>query len=429
MAVFVLGPLPCERGRVRIVEVKPKYALGELLELLETSQARVEPFCPVFGICGGCQIQHLAYPAQLAWKRNVVKSALQRIGGIMDAPVNPTIGMAQPRSYRNKMSLVVDHSGASTGFGFYKQRSHDIVPIAGCPIVQPRLDSYIRALIGLCRDRRSTGAFAKARHVVARTTGASDQGIVAITTTRPLVLAAGMANWLLAGLPRALGILNSFDPAGENAILGRRHKVLAGRAEVEEVIAGIRLRISASSFFQVNVEIVERIFDFVRPLLRAPLEVVDLYSGSGTFALFFARFGCRVLGVEENPAAVREARENAVLNGLLDRTAFRQGRVDAVLRQAREGDALRAADLVFLDPPRKGSDERTLGAIAGARVPNVWYLSCDPATLARDLKFLVAKGYVLPSVQPFDMFPQTGHVESLAMLAHPENPARVIRPD
>jgi len=419
MAVFVFGPLPGERARVRIVAVKPKYAVGEAIELLDASDERAEPFCPVFGTCGGCQVQHLSYPAQLAWKRDIVRSALQRIGGIADAQVSPTIGMLDPRRYRNKMSLVAERSAA--GFGFYKQRSHDIVPIEHCPIVQAPLDDYIGRLIRLRRDGDTAGALANVRHVVARTARASQESILTLTTAEPSKAAERAADVLLSSLPGAVGITNSFDLSSENAILGRKHKVLAGRAQIEEVIAGIRFRISATSFFQVNVEIVERLFDFMRPRIGPARRIVDLYCGSGTFALFFAKAGSHVLGVEESQAAVREAHANATLNGLADRALFRCGRVAQALQQPQCARALGGADLVFLDPPRKGSDPQTLAAIAGANVPNVWYLSCDPATLARDLKFLMPKGYDLPTVQPFDMFPQTGHVESLAMLARREN--------
>ena len=162
---------------------------------------------------------------------------------------------------------------------------------------------------------------------------------------------------------------------------------------------------------------VERIFESLQPEVRTAMRVVDLYCGAGTFALFFAKRGCEVLGIEENARAVAEARANAALNALESRVRFVAGRAADTLAVSEGRAALEAADAVFLDPPRKGSDEATLAAVAAARVPAVWYLSCDPATLARDLKALTAKGYALDSVQPFDLFPQTGHVEALASLA------------
>jgi len=420
MVVFAFGPLPGERARVRVTTVKPTYAVANVLERLNDSPARTQPFCPVFGECGGCQVQHLRYSAQLDWKRDVVRNALQRIGGLHAADVRAAVGMPVPRNYRNKMSLVVRHrrSAGAPVLGFYRQRSHDVVPIDGCPIVMPQLSAYVTTL----RDAASASALSNARHVVCRAARTSGEAVVTITSTHasPALKAASQA--LLARLNGAVGVANSFDLGGENAILGRKSRVLAGRPYIEETIDGIRYRVSAGSFFQVNVEMLARIFAALRPKLRASMRVVDLYCGAGTFALFFARNGCHVYGIEENAHAVAEARENAQLNDLQARVQFHAGRAADALERADARAALAAADALFLDPPRKGSDEQTLSAVAEARVPVLWYLSCDPATLARDLKFLTAKGYSLGSVQPFDMFPQTGHVEALAMLAFTSSP-------
>ncbi len=420
VVVFCFGPLPLERARVAIAGVKPKYAVAKMLQLLTISPFRAEPFCPVFGACGGCQVQHLSYPAQLAWKRDVVRGSLRRIGGFADIEVRDTIGMDVPRGYRNKMSLVVEHGrGPETlpTIGFYRQRSHDVVPIDACPIVTPQLSAYV-ARFNEARALPSTaGALGEARHLVARNAGSTGQAVVTITTVRESELAAEAAPALLASLPGAVGVTNSFDLASENAVVGKRQRTLAGSPEIEESIAGIRYRVSAGSFFQVNVEIVARIFEVLATQLRGPARVADLYCGAGTFALFFAKHGCNVFGIEESPRAVAEAQTNAELNALQDRVRFRAGRVEDVIRGGEGSSALKSAEVAFLDPPRKGSDEATLGAIADARVPAVWYLSCDPATLARDLKFLAAKGYRPGVVAPFDMFPQTGHVETLATLA------------
>ena len=421
MAVFVFGPLPSERARVRITAVKPKYAVGEVIEFIERSVHRAQPFCPVFGICGGCQVQHLNYDQQLDWKRGIVRNALQRIGGIQDARVEPTIGMGNPREYRNKMALVVDHASASTGFGLYKQRSHDIVPIEQCPIVQRKLNQCLEGLIDARRDPTLSAVFSRASHLVARTSRASGQSVVTVTTRRAEQMRPSASNAMLKRLPGVAGITQSFDLASENAILGRRQRTLAGTNAVEETVGGIRLRISASSFFQVNIEVLERIFEKIAPMLAPPRRIIDLYCGSGAFTLLFAKFGCDVFAVEENASAVAEARENAALNRLSKLVTFRCGRVEQILQRPEGAGVLRAADTVFLDPPRKGSDPQTLSTIAAAGTRALWYLACDPATLARDLKLLVAKGYCVSSVQPFDMFPQTGHVETLAVLSRMEH--------
>ena len=418
LVVFCFGPLPGERARVRLTAIKPKYAVARMLELLVASPDRAEPFCPVFGECGGCQVQHLAYQAQLSWKREVVRNALARIGGFSDAPVNEPVGMRDPRAYRNKMSLVVEARGGKPQIGFYRQRSHQLVPIDGCPIVTPQLDGFIGKLNAALSDPATAPAFAQARHIVARSAAASDRSALTITTNAPSEAVRRSAPALLAALPGLSGVTNSYGLSGENAILGRKHRTIVGSPTVEERIGELRYRISVSSFFQINVEIVGRIFEYMAPQLAEKRKIVDLYCGAGTFTLFFAHSGSDAVGVEESSQAVAEANENAALNGLTERATFCAGRVEEMVRTPRVGKALAEAEMVFLDPPRKGSDELTLGAIAENQVPAVWYLSCDPATLARDLKFLAAKGYRLTGVQPFDMFPQTGHIETLVTLAH-----------
>jgi 23S rRNA (uracil1939-C5)-methyltransferase len=343
-----------------------------------------------------------------------------RIGGFAAIEVRDTIGMAVPKGYRNKMSLVADRAArdALPTFGFYRQRSHEVVPIDACPIVTPQLSGYVSRLSTAASDPSTAAALNEARHVVARSAQAGGHAVVTITTAHQTKAAKEAAAALMAELPGAVGVTNSFDLRSENAILGRRQRLLAGTDEIEETIDGIRYRVSAGSFFQVNVEMVARIFDLLKDFVRPPGDIVDLYCGAGTFALFFAKFGCSVYGVEESPRAVAEARTNAELNGLQNRVRFRAGRVEDSVANEEVRAALHSARAVFLDPPRKGSDEATLAAIAAAGVPTVWYLSCDPATLARDLKFLASKGYRIGIVAPFDMFPQTGHIEALATLTH-----------
>jgi len=182
-------------------------------------------------------------------------------------------------------------------------------------------------------------------------------------------------------------------------------------------MGGLRYRVSSGSFFQVNVEILERILERLDSLLNRPLRILDLYCGAGAFALYFAKRGATVLGIEENALAVAEARENAALNNLGPKVRFHAGTVEHALTHPAMAKDVAGTEAVFLDPPRKGCDERVLAAIVSRRIPAIWYLSCDPATLARDLKFLAAKGYRPGEIQPFDMFPQTGHIETLALLA------------
>ncbi len=422
VVVFVAGVLPGERARVRVTQVKPKYAVGELVALDSRSEMRAQPFCGVFGVCGGCQVQHLAYPAQLAWKEQLVRSALRRIGGFAEVAVRRPIGMANPRNYRNKMALVVDHAGGEPVFGFYQARSHALVPIETCPVVLPQLDAAIGGLYAASKAADSKAAFAHAKHAIVRAGAASGQAVLSITTERAAAGIKEEAQAVARRVRGVVGISNSFEPRTANAVLGRKMLYVWGEREMEEAIEGVRYRVSPASFFQVNSEMVGRIFRFLAPGIAKDRKIVDLYCGAGTFAIFFAARGAQVVGVEENPAAVREARGNAKLNEVGHRVRFVEGRVEGTVAHPDGQAALAEAEIVFLDPPRKGSDEATLAAIASARVPNIWYLSCNPATLARDLAYLARHNYALGVVQPFDMFPQTGHVETLVTLRRVDAP-------
>ena len=417
MVVFVDGPLPGERARIRLTDVKAKYAVGEVVERETTSADRAEPFCPVFGICGGCQVQHLTYPAQLAWKRRIVHDALARIGGFSDIEVREPIGMREPRAYRNKMALVVDTHGRSPTFGFYRARSHELVPIERCPIVLEKLDTAIGGLADAARAPETSAAFGSVTHVVMRAGLHAPGGVLSLTSETKSAAIANLAPQLAERIPGVSGISNSYEPANANAVIGRRMDFVWGKREMEETIEGVRFRVSPASFFQINGEMVAAIFRALSPLTQGAPHIVDLYCGAGTFAIYFASRGAEVIGIEENAAAVAEARQNARLNRVDDRVRFVRARVEGELGNPAGRDALRAAGIVFLDPPRKGSDEATLAALAAANIAQIWYLSCNPATLARDLRYLAGAGYRVELVQPFDMFPQTGHVETLVTLA------------
>jgi 23S rRNA (uracil1939-C5)-methyltransferase len=416
LVIFVTGPLPGERVTVRVTGVRAKYAVGEVVRYESMSDVRAQPFCPAFGVCGGCQVQHLAYPAQLAWKEQLVRNALRRIGGFANVAVEHPVGMAHPRAYRNKMSLVVQGEPGAIRLGFYQARSHDLVPIDGCPVVVPQLDAAISGLHAAAAQPRTAGAFGGVKHAIMRVGTASGQAVLSLTTERHSAAIAAAAPALAEYIPGIVGISNSFEPRNANAVLGRKMAYVWGAREMEESIEGVRFRVSPASFFQVNSEMVGKIFRFMEPGIVAGRKLVDLYCGAGTFAIFFATRGAHVVGIEENVAAIREANLNAELNGVTGRARFIAGRVEGAIGNADGRAALRGADVVFLDPPRKGSDDATLDAIAAAAVDNVWYLSCNPATLARDLRTLEGKGYVPAIVQPFDMFPQTGHVETFVTL-------------
>jgi 23S rRNA (uracil1939-C5)-methyltransferase len=316
------------------------------------------------------------------------------------------------------------HPSASLGtgspesvFGFYRARSHDLVPIDHCPIVLEPLDAAIGGLIEAARDPETAAAFPAVNHVVMRAGLTSPNSVLSLTTDVKSPAIAAAAPQIAERIPGVGGISNSYEPANANAVIGRRMDFVWGKREMEETIEDVRFRVSPASFFQINGSMVASIFRTLAPLITGTPRIVDLYCGAGTFAIYFASRGASVVGIEENASAVTEARGNARLNKVDERVRFVQGRVEGALANEDGRKALREAEIVFLDPPRKGSDEATLAALGDADVPAIWYLSCNPATLARDLRYLAGRGYRIGSVQPFDMFPQTGHVETLVTLA------------
>jgi 23S rRNA (uracil1939-C5)-methyltransferase len=282
-------------------------------------------------------------------------------------------------------------------------------------VLEP-LDAAIGGLLAAARAPETSAAFSNVKHVVMRAGLTSPNSVLSLTTDVKSAAIAAAAPQIAERIEGVGGISNSYEPANANAVIGRRMDFVWGKREMEETIENVRFRVSPASFFQINGAMVASIFRALAPLIAGTPRIVDLYCGAGTFAIYFASRGASVVGIEENASAVTEARGNARLNKVEDRVRFVQGRVEGALANEEGRKALREAQIVFLDPPRKGSDEATLAALADAKVPVIWYLSCNPATLARDLRYLAGRGYTIGSVQPFDMFPQTGHVETLVTL-------------
>jgi 23S rRNA (uracil1939-C5)-methyltransferase len=383
--VFVPLGIPGERVRVEIRERRRNVWRGHLLEVIEPSPERVDAPCPYFGRCGGCQWQHLGYAAQLHWKREIVGTQLRRIGRQEEPVVLPMLGMADPWTYRNNVQLRPAPDGA---LGYYALRSHDVVAVERCPIAHPLLNDLLRTL---------GGAPAGVETVSLRAGTATGE--------RMLILEGGEAPSIeVEDAPYSLVHL---APDGRTTTLARR-------PHFYERLLGRELRISAPSFFQVNTAQAERLVELVcRVVAVRPGEtVLDLYCGVGTFALALAAQGARVSGIESAPWAIADAVANAERHGLAEPCTFYQGDVAEVLPRLGE-----RCDAVVLDPPRAGCDARVLEALARCEPARIAYVSCDPATLARDILRLQGLGYALVDVQPVDMFPQTYHVETVCLMS------------
>ncbi|MFO7675144.1 MAG: 23S rRNA (uracil(1939)-C(5))-methyltransferase RlmD [bacterium] len=407
--VFVPFAAPGEKVRARITTSKRDYAVARLDAVLEPSPARREPPCPLFGRCGGCRLQHLGYEEQLAVKRGIVADALRRIARL-EAEVAPVIASPGEWHYRNKTQYAVGFFRGPR-VGFYAEASHHIIVPDACLLHPPAFDAARRACADWLADEpdatyREDEHSGSIRHLVLRTDGTRT---IALVATRTRDIAPGLVERLRAA-PGISAVCQTRNPERTNRVLGPETRPVAGEPELEFRLAGRRLAVSPAAFFQVNTAQAGTLARLVRAGLAGPQpgHLLDLYSGVGAFALAAADLAGRVTGLELDPVAVADARRNAELNGL-ENVEFREADADRLAE-------LPACDAVILDPPRKGASRELLAAIAAARPGRVIYVSCDPATLARDLALLVAAGYRLARVEPVDMFPQTAHVETVATL-------------
>lgn len=425
--LFVPWTAPGDRVRVRVAEVGRRHARAELVEVLAPGPGRRRAPCPVFGACGGCHWQHLTEETQLLAKERLVADALARVGGLRDAArlVEPLLPAPAPWRYRCKVALPC-RAGPEGGpaVGFFAPGSHRLVPVPlpepGCAVQHERLDMVAGAALAAVRELGLAPYDEEAhrglvRHVVARVGSATGEVAVAVVANAAGFAEEGVMARLLAERVKGLvGVVLNENAARTNVILGPSSRVLLGRPWVEERLGGLRFRVSVTSFFQVNPVQAERMFALAVELagLTGREVVVDAYCGTGVLALLAARWARLVIGVEEARAAVADARENARRNGI-DNVRFVAGRAEEFLPRLPE-----RPDVVFVDPPRKGLATAVVEALRMRRPHRLVYVSCNPATLARDLAALVAEpdGFVLERVLPVDLFPQTAHVECVAVL-------------
>jgi len=418
--LFIQGGLPDEKAKVHVLKTLKNYGFAKIVEIEVASPDRVDAPCPVFSQCGGCQLQHLSYKAQLKWKEKMVRDVMKRIGKI-DAPVHPVKGMDNPWHYRNKAQIPFGLNGDAPIAGFYKTKSHAIVDIDRCLIQTPEADAILAGLksrlwkLGIKPYNEQTKQ-GMLRHVVVRKARATGEVMVVLVTKKRKFPQAEEAIALIRKLvPNITSIMQNINPETTNVIFGNETIHLWGQDTIEDHIGGVRFEISARSFYQVNPIQTEVLYkqalDYAQ--LTGKETVIDAYCGIGTISLFMAKKAKYVMGVEIVPQAIEDAKRNAKLNGL-DNTYFEAGPAEEVIpRWYKEG---KTADVLMVDPPRKGCDESLLQTILEQRPNRIVYVSCNPATLARDLRILEDGGYQTQEVQPVDMFPHTGHVETIVLL-------------
>ncbi|WP_269919318.1 23S rRNA (uracil(1939)-C(5))-methyltransferase RlmD [Caldifermentibacillus hisashii] len=419
--VFVPGGLPGESAQIKILNVKKNYGYGKLIEIREKSPYRVEIPKEDMHKYGGCQLHHMSYEGQLQFKQNLVEQTLTRIGKLQDVNIHPIIGMEQPFHYRNKAQVPVGERNGRLITGFYKPRTHEIIDTDESVIHMEAINDAIKIVKEICselgvaayNEEAHTGVL---RHIMARFGRKTDElMIVLITRTEKLPHREEIVGKIVAALPNVKSIVHNVNPKRTNVILGERTQVLWGQDVIYDYIGNVKFAISPRSFYQVNPVQTKVLYD--KALAYAGLTgeeiVFDAYCGIGTISLFLAQQAKKVYGVEVVSDAINDAKKNADLNGITN-VEFTVGEAETVIPNwAKEGIH---ADVIVVDPPRKGCDAALLKTIIEMKPKRVVYVSCNPATLARDLGILEADDYQTVEVQPVDMFPMTMHVECCALL-------------
>lgn len=437
--VFVKDAVIGDVIEAKVMKAKKNYAYAKLIEVLVPSKDRVEAKCPVARQCGGCQIQQMRYEAQLAFKQNMVRNNLERIGGIQSFEMCPIIGMDAPFRFRNKAQFPVgEDKNGNIVIGFYAGRTHYIVENTDCCIgaevnrdILAAVKSYMQEnhIRPYCEERHE----GLIRHVLIRTGYHTNEIMVCLIVNADRKDRLKNADRLINALKKISGmtsIMVNFNHQKTNVILGNTSEVLWGKAYIEDYIGDVKYQISPQSFFQVNPQQTEKLY--AKALEYAGLTgtetVWDLYCGIGTISLFLAKNARKVYGVEIVPQAIEDARKNAEINGIKNAEFF-VGKAEEIVPQfykeasekaAADGDSEAARsihpDVVVVDPPRKGCEEALLNTIVKMQPQRIVYVSCDSATLARDLKILSAQGYRVVKVQPVDQFGHSVHVETVALL-------------
>jgi len=439
--LFVAGALPGEQARVKVLKTKKQYGYAKLLELLQTSPQRVSAPCPIYHQCGGCQLQHLSYSGQLEWKRQHVVDALERIGKLTVAKegqntadsdeanqanldpikVLPTLGMSEPWRYRNKAQVPVGVTDGALVGGFYARGSHRIIDMETCLIQHESNDEVVAHVKEIAR-RLGISAYDEEsgqgllRHVVVKVGFRTGEMMLVLVTNGDKI--PRVNEWIEAirnEIPAVVSICQNVNKRRTNVIFGDITRVLWGRETIYDYIGDVKFAISARSFYQVNPVQTEALYGKTVEYagLSGKETVIDAYCGIGTISLFLAQHAAKVYGVEIIPEAIEDARRNAELNRM-DNVTFEVGASEDVIPAWKEQGI--EADVIVVDPPRKGCDPRLLETILEMKPERVVYVSCNPSTLARDLRVLEDGGYRTVEVQPVDMFPHTVHVESVALL-------------
>jgi len=420
--VFVDGPITGEEVEIKIIKVNKSYAVGKIIKILKASPDRIEPVCKVYNRCGGCSLQHMSYDAALKFKTNLVTENIRRIGGLKDVAVHDTIGMDNPFNYRNKAQYPVGLQKGELAVGFYARRSHDIVNSPVC-LIQCSDSDKAKLIVKKFLEENKISIYDETtgkglvRHVMTRmgfNTG--ELMVVIVINGTSLPKRDILVKMLTEEMPQIKSIVLNINTENTNVILGPRNIVIYGDECITDYIGKFKFKISPLSFFQVNPVQTEVLYNKALEYagLTGEETVFDLYCGIGTISLFLSEKAKKVYGVEVVEDAIRDAQENAKINGV-DNVEFIVGEAERIIPEMY-GKGIRA-DVVVVDPPRKGCDQVLLDTLVDMAPKRIVYVSCNPATLARDLAFLSERGFGVLEVQPVDMFPWSSHVETICLMS------------
>ncbi len=422
MTVFVPNALPGERIRIKIVKVLSSYAYGRIEEILLSSENRADPECPCYSRCGGCNSRHMNYAAELQMKKNFVNDAFLHIGhlnqGIQKIAASPTAGR-----YRNKVSYSFANRDGKMICGFYRERTHDVIPVNDC-LLQPELFSRITGTFTDLLNRFGFKAYEEkdgsgsVRHLFIRRAHKTGETVLVISSARGFGSYTNKITGELTALfPEITGIILNIDKEPGNKLLKGDFHTLWGKNTITDILCGLSFELSPLSFYQVNSPQAEHLYEKVKEFALVSREdsVLDLYCGIGTISLFLAKEAKRVVGVEIVEAAVENAKRNAELNHL-DNAEFYCSDASSFKKYTEQIGFI--PDSIVVDPPRKGLDRETIECICDYSPERIVYVSCNPATLARDLCFFRDHGYLVTDAEAYDMFPKTSHVETVCCLYH-----------
>lgn len=419
--LFIENALPGEKMEIKVLKTGKSFGYGKVLTVLKSSEDRVPVKDQNFTKVGISPLQHLAYEAQLHFKTEQVKNLMQRVAKLPDVPVLDTIGMSNPWGYRNKAQIPVRKINDQLQTGFFRKNSHELIPLEHFYIQDPKIDEAIIKIRDIMRkygvkpynESDNTGNL---RHIVVRRGYYNkEMMVVLITRTAKLFPSSKIIPDIVAALPEVVSIVQNVNPKKTNVIFGEETILLYGEDKMMDTIFDLKFEISARSFYQVNPLQTEVMYSKVKEFaaLTGKEIVVDAYCGIGTIGLTLAKEAKQVYGIEVIEEAVENAESNAILNNI-ENTTFTCGLVEEVLPKMLEQEI--QPDVVIIDPPRKGLEVTLIDTLIETKPKRIIYVSCNPATLARDIALLVEGGYEVKEIQPVDNFPQTTHIESVSLL-------------